>query len=208
MPFPDSVRNEALKRAHFMCVACHAPFVEVHHITPQSEGGPDTLDNAAPLCPGCHGIYGANPVYRKQIRQMRDNWYDVCEKRFGASSLDVPEQVNAMFETLQTVRADQVKYQDTLDQIKSAIIGSLAGTASVVSGAETVEEIRGATGPPGSGVFMPPGRTGFCPRCNRLSFDDDIHPGNCTICGTPLTRPNPTYAWNGKHPYVRAVVTP
>ena len=170
-----------------MCVACHAPFVEVHHIKPQSEGGPDTLDNAAPLCPGCHGIYGANPVFRKQITQMRDNWYDVCEKRFGTSGLDVPEQLNALVETLQTLRADQVNYQTTLEQIKSAIIGSLAGTASAVSGAATVEEIRGATGPPGSGVFVPPDHVGFCPKCNLLCFGDALHSECCTICGTPLT---------------------
>lgn len=186
MPFPDSIKNEALTRAHFMCVACHAPFVEVHHITPQSEGGPDTLDNAAPLCPGCHGIYGANPVFRKQIKQMRDNWYDVCQKRFGTSSLDVAKQLNAMTETLQTVRADQVKYQTTLDQIKSASIGSLAGTATAVNQAVTFEEIVTASGPSGPGIFMPPGQKGFCPKCSGPSFDDGLGGGNCIICGTPL----------------------
>ncbi len=186
MPFPDSIRNEALRRAHFMCVACHAPFVEVHHITPQSEGGADTLDNAAPLCPGCHGIYGANPVFRKQIKQMRDNWYDVCDRRFATSSLDVAEKVNAMFETLRTVRADQVKYQAALDQLKSDIIVTLAGTASAVKQAETFEEIVTASGPSGPGIFMPPSQKNFCPKCNSPIFDDGLGGGHCIICGTPL----------------------
>jgi hypothetical protein len=31
-----------------------SPFLEVHHIVPLSEGGPDTVDNAAALCPNCH----------------------------------------------------------------------------------------------------------------------------------------------------------
>ena len=30
------------------------PYLEVHHITPLSEDGEDTLDNAAALCPNCH----------------------------------------------------------------------------------------------------------------------------------------------------------
>lgn len=31
-----------------------SPYLEVHHITPLSEGGPDIVDNAAALCPNCH----------------------------------------------------------------------------------------------------------------------------------------------------------
>jgi hypothetical protein len=183
MPFPDSVRNEALRKAHFMCVACHAPFVEVHHITPQSEGGADTLDNAAPLCAGCHGIYGANPVFRKQIKQMRDNWYDVCEKRFSASGLEVARQLNALTETLQTVRADQVKYQATLDQIKSTVVGSMAGTVSAVNQAKTFEEIATVSG---SAIFPHPSQRNFCPKCNGPSCDDGLGGGRCISCGTPL----------------------
>jgi 5-methylcytosine-specific restriction endonuclease McrA len=30
------------------------PFLEVHHIIPLAEGGPDTVENAAALCPNCH----------------------------------------------------------------------------------------------------------------------------------------------------------
>lgn len=30
------------------------PYLEVHHILPLSEGGDDTLENAAALCPSCH----------------------------------------------------------------------------------------------------------------------------------------------------------
>lgn len=141
MSFPDSVKQEACRKAHFMCVACHAPFVEVHHIIPESEGGPDTLKNTAPLCAGCHSIYGGNPVFRKQIRQMRDNWYDVCERRFAPSDFQVFQNISKLYETLQTVRADQLKYQTTLDQIKSAIVGSLGGTADAVYKAQTFEEV-------------------------------------------------------------------
>lgn len=31
-----------------------SPFLEVHHIRPLAEGGPDTVDNAVAACPNCH----------------------------------------------------------------------------------------------------------------------------------------------------------
>jgi hypothetical protein len=179
MSFPEPIRNEALKKAHFMCVACHAPFVDVHHILPKGEGGTDTLDNAAPLCPGCHGIYGANPVYRKQIRQMRDNWYDVCEKKYGLSNVPVAQKLNEMSETLKTVRLDQVKYQDTLDQIKKTMLRSLSSTASVINSAETFEEIATASG---TANFM--GNSNRCWRCGEPFLPTEPFLDYCPRCGT------------------------
>lgn len=66
MPFPEHIKFEAKKKAHFSCIICHKPFVEVHHIIPQHEGGSDALENAAPLCGYCHDVYGENPTKRKQ----------------------------------------------------------------------------------------------------------------------------------------------
>ena len=64
---------------------CHDLVVHIHHIVPQAEGGSDTEDNAAPLCPSCHDKFGANPQKRKLIREMRDHWYEICEERYTAS---------------------------------------------------------------------------------------------------------------------------
>src|SRR3990172_6098389 len=72
LTFSDSVKLEAKERSQFCCVVCHQPWVEVHHIIPQTHGGPDTLENAAPLCASCHQRYGGNPDLRKQLREMRD----------------------------------------------------------------------------------------------------------------------------------------
>ncbi|WP_374046215.1 HNH endonuclease [Rhizobium favelukesii] len=30
------------------------PYLEVHHVRPLAEGGPDTADNAVGCCPNCH----------------------------------------------------------------------------------------------------------------------------------------------------------
>jgi hypothetical protein len=82
MSFSEQLKLAVKKRAHFICCLCHALYVEIHHIIPESEGGPDTEDNAAPLCPSCHETYGANPEKRKFIREARDFWYELCETRF------------------------------------------------------------------------------------------------------------------------------
>mgnify|MGYP001369933802 FL=1 len=52
------------QRADGVCELCekegpfldrdNQPFLEVHHIVPLADGGPDTVDNAVALCPNCH----------------------------------------------------------------------------------------------------------------------------------------------------------
>lgn len=84
MPFTEGLKLKVRRRAHFACCLCHDFGVEIHHIIPQEDGGPDDEDNAAPLCPSCHEKFGANPTKRKVIREMRDFWYEICETRFPA----------------------------------------------------------------------------------------------------------------------------
>lgn len=83
MPFSLALKLAIKKKAHFRCCLCHELGVEVHHIIPQEDKGPDTEDNAAPLCPSCHETYGANPTKRKFITEARDFWYEVCAKRYA-----------------------------------------------------------------------------------------------------------------------------
>jgi Restriction endonuclease len=80
MAFSEKVKLEVKRKSAFRCVVCGKPFVEIHHIIPQKDGGKDILDNAAPLCAYCHDLYGGNPEKRKQIKQMRDYWFQRVEK--------------------------------------------------------------------------------------------------------------------------------
>ncbi len=57
------VRAWVLQKANGRCERCNGrafldrdgePYLEGHHITPLSEGGPDTPENTAALCPNCH----------------------------------------------------------------------------------------------------------------------------------------------------------
>ena len=83
MAFSERTKKIVKQKACFRCAICHNPFVEIHHIIPREEGGHDTEDNAAPLCAACHDLYGGNPDKRKQIREMRDHWYELMERRYN-----------------------------------------------------------------------------------------------------------------------------
>ena len=66
MAFPKSIIDKAWERANGHCENCGKELSknnheegergawEAHHITPQSEGGSDTLSNCKVLCLDCH----------------------------------------------------------------------------------------------------------------------------------------------------------
>jgi HNH endonuclease len=80
MPFSETLKLTLKRKANFTCCWCldRRNKVDVHHIIPESQGGPDTEENAAPLCGSCHDLYGNNPDLRKEIRSRRDHWYESC----------------------------------------------------------------------------------------------------------------------------------
>tara|TARA_R110000744_G_scaffold158819_1_gene274855 strand:- start:13021 stop:14139 length:1119 start_codon:yes stop_codon:yes gene_type:complete len=59
-----AVRAWVLQVSDGVCELCHnnapfmdsygQPFLEVHHVVPLGDGGPDTPENAVALCPNCH----------------------------------------------------------------------------------------------------------------------------------------------------------
>jgi hypothetical protein len=61
--------------------------VNVHHILPEADGGPNTLDNAIVLCLKCHAEAGHyNPRHPlgvkyspSELRRHRDEWWKYCE---------------------------------------------------------------------------------------------------------------------------------
>ena len=101
MPFLSSTKRAVRSRAWFACCVCRkiSLGLEVHHILPQAEGGADSEDNAAPLCPSCHAIYGGNPELRARLREMRDVWYGMCERLFadGCEPEEVFRSIHEIF---------------------------------------------------------------------------------------------------------------
>lgn len=89
MPFSKPIREESLVRSHRYCCVCHefsGRDVNVHHIIQESDGGPNTLDNAIVLCLRCHseaGHYNSrHPLGAKyspeELRRHRDQWWEQC----------------------------------------------------------------------------------------------------------------------------------
>ena len=101
MPFSEATKLVVKRKSHFSCCLCRSVGIELHHIVPQASSGPDTEDNAAPLCPSCNETYGANPTKRKFIREARDFWYEVCATRYAAdaSRIDTLQQMLQMLPT-------------------------------------------------------------------------------------------------------------
>lgn len=88
MSFSDAVRETVLTRSARRCCVCRefkGVALEVHHIHPAADGGPDTLENAILLCFDCHAAAGHyNPKHPKgskfspaELRIHRDNFWKI-----------------------------------------------------------------------------------------------------------------------------------
>jgi hypothetical protein len=120
MPFTEAIKREAKQRSNFQCAACRQPFVEVHHLIPQSEGGPDSLENACPLCARCHDLAGGNPDKRKQLREIRDfQWESNAKWQPSADTLAFHQKLDAIHSQLTASKSDQDR---VLADIKSLMI--------------------------------------------------------------------------------------
>jgi len=112
MGFNERIKKEVRKLSHFSCCLCKNIGAEIHHIIPQEDGGADDLDNAAPLCPTCHELYGGNPRKRKIVREARDQWYKICEKRFAPSTdrlSELAQKIDDLEKNLKKTSHDIIK---------------------------------------------------------------------------------------------------
>jgi hypothetical protein len=118
MGFSESLKLEVKRKAAFSCCRCSQIGIDVHHIIPEKDGGKDDFDNAAPLCQNCHDQFGDNPAKRKEIRQMRDWWYEVCEKRFSIPEISSAlEKINAKLEDIQKGQTDISELKSILKEL-------------------------------------------------------------------------------------------
>lgn len=93
MPFPLSIRLEALIACQRHCCLCHErkhTRLQCHHIVQEADHGPDTFENCIPLCPDCHAEvlafnrhhpFGATPYHKEELVRRRDDWYAVVARR-------------------------------------------------------------------------------------------------------------------------------
>lgn len=115
------------RKAAFRCCRCQSIGVEVHHIIPQRENGPDTFENAAPLCAKCHDDFGDNPAKRKEIRDMRDWWYEQVPALFcqDVSFNQLEEKIDFLVTTVTQNAASVSQLQDLLKEFCGRLIARI-----------------------------------------------------------------------------------
>lgn len=79
---PKDVRNQVLVDAMHRCCLCpeHREVVDLHHVVPISEGGPNTEDNLMAVCPTCHATIHRirNRYTSEQLRMYKERWVRLC----------------------------------------------------------------------------------------------------------------------------------
>lgn len=132
MPFPESLKRKIRERALYHCCLCQkiSLSLEIHHIIPEANDGPNTEDNAAPLCPGCHDDFGGNPEKRTRIREMRDRWYDICEKCVIGSTR------HPMAGSLETDRYSFARDEFVHPLIVRELLGWISDTSETIVGVD------------------------------------------------------------------------
>jgi hypothetical protein len=112
------------------------------HIIPQAAGGSDDLENAAPLCSSCHDLFGGNPDKRKQIREMRDLWYELCETRFRDSP------TLKLAEAVEDIKGRQHEQGALLSEIKGLLRAFYNDQSQNVMAASTTSQLASLSGIP------------------------------------------------------------
>jgi hypothetical protein len=145
MLFPEHIRKKVKELSGYQCCVCRKALVlEVHHIIPEKDGGSDDIDNAAPLCPNCHGDYGNDPQRRKGIREIRDWWYERIQKMYPDHPddnlkrtdqlLSKQDELNKNMSELKQILREQIKVMESavinIDPLSARSGASAVFTAS------------------------------------------------------------------------------
>ena len=110
--------------------------VEVHHTSSRRARAEAIRRHAAPLCPSCHETYGANPTKRKFIREARDLWYEICERRYATD----PDRLDDLQRAL-----DAVATKEDLAVVINALVDTRARHGHLVTLAnEVITELETA----------------------------------------------------------------
>jgi hypothetical protein len=107
MPFPATVREEALVRSKRACCVCNTfagRAAQVHHIIQEADGGNNDIDNAIVLCLRCHSEVGhynprhpiGNDYSPREIRRLRNAWWKWCEENPNQAPPQHPVHVSPM----------------------------------------------------------------------------------------------------------------
>jgi len=178
MGFSESIKLDVKRKAAFRCCRCQELGPQVHHIIPTEFGGGDEVDNAAPLCPNCHDFFGPNPNKRKEIRQMRDWWYEQVEKMYpGEGILEKLEKIDAKLEGIRDGLSSVDELKQSLMEYAGKYIGEITADTASAAATDIVDALALDVGCPQSEF-----RRFICGRCGA----EVMGAGNCPNCGARI----------------------
>lgn len=107
------IENRIKQKSNYKCVICHKHDCN-SYVLEEEKGLVE--DNMIPLCCFCAHKYLGNPDIRKQLKQMRDYWYEQVEKAIiQTGSIDIllaEEEVEADKLNRNTVAIYHVVYEN------------------------------------------------------------------------------------------------
>lgn len=116
MGFSPAIQQKVLNDSARHCCVCHrykGIKMEVHHLRQEADGGPNTYENAIPLCFDCHSDAGHyNDKHPKGIKfsipeliKARDNWYEFVRKNTLVEKLIISEHIQTSYYVLHSFEA-------------------------------------------------------------------------------------------------------
>jgi hypothetical protein len=137
MPFSEGIKQKVRYLSRNCCVICKKFFLpcEVHHIIKESEGGPNTLDNAVLLCRNHHEEFGHETIHIGYIKKEREKWYTHCKKYMIDG-----DKINKRFEKIEsTVKTLEEKEKTSnIDTTRDTL---LRGIDTLISDLQNAKEM-------------------------------------------------------------------
>jgi len=185
MGFSEELKLKVKRRSAFQCCRCREIGVEVHHIVPEADGGADVEENAAPLCPNCHTRFGDNPKKRKEIKQMRDWWYNVCDEKHGGREDRIYKKLDELLAEVRRQTATEEERRKAISEISRTLGQDVE--ASLLSETDNASQVASKTDRVVTATRLAEGVWGnvHCSNCGS-QIGLLIGPGDCPNCGAPI----------------------
>ena len=93
------------------CCVCHrykGVKMEVHHIIQEADGGPNTFENAIPLCYDCHSDAGhfndrhpkGTKFSKQELSKSRDTWYEFIKSNPSVEKILISNKIQTSYYVL------------------------------------------------------------------------------------------------------------
>jgi hypothetical protein len=171
--FSEADKLKAKEAACFKCCVCRVdPCFEIHHLEPLGGNG---LDNAIPLCPRCHDLYGDDPKRKKFLRQARDYWFRVNKK----SPAVIMEMNKSILEVVERIEENVITREEAIQIISETAIQTQERLSEKINEELKIRDLQGIINTVASMVTS----DNYSNR-QQAKITGETYMVVCSICGT------------------------